>query len=144
MKLRIFKDTAVRAPVTRLVRLCEMVIREETGHAFAGQVNLVFTTDRKIRKLNRDFRGIDRTTDVLSFNLDDPQDKDGTVGEIYICVGASTRQAREYGHSLSAEILRLACHGLLHVLGYDHARAADEKKMKAREDYFLDRLSRGN
>ncbi len=144
MKLRIFKDTAVRTPVTRLMQLCEMVIREEADHAPAGRVNLVFTTDRKIRKLNRDFRGSDRTTDVLAFNLDDPQDKDGTAGEIYICVGTATRQAKEYGHPLSTEILRLACHGLLHLLGYDHARAGDEKKMREREDYFLDRLSRGN
>ena len=144
MKLSIFKDTAVRTPVTRLKRLYEIIIREEADYSVAGQVNLVFTTDRRIRKLNRDFRGIDRTTDVLSFNLDDPQDKDGTAGEVYICVGVATRQAREYGHSLSAEILRLACHGLLHVLGYDHIKAGDEKKMKAREDYFLNRLSRGN
>lgn len=107
-----------------------------------GEVNLVFTTDVGMRKLNRQYRGLDKTTDVLSFNLDDPTDDEGAFGEIYISVARADRQAKEYGHSRYAEYLRLACHGFLHLFGYDHEEPAEEKRMQAREELFLTRLSK--
>ena len=139
MRLSIHKETPAREPSTRLVRLFMMVVDAEAPRN-EGNVNLVFTTDTKIRRLNRQFRGIDGTTDVLSFHLDEPDDADHTFGEIYISVARAARQAAEYGHGRYEEHLRLACHGFLHLFGYDHVKPAQQKKMASREEFFLARL----
>ncbi len=145
MTLDICKDTAdVRIPRSRLLKLFEMVMETEARRTWSGTVNLVFTTDGKIRHLNRNFRGIDKPTDVLSFNIEKPVDPEATFGEIYIAVETARRQAGEYGGSLTGEILRLACHGLLHLLGYDHEKNAEATKMKSREEHFLQLLSGEN
>jgi probable rRNA maturation factor len=102
----------------------------------------VFTTDRRIRALNKKFRNLDRPTDVLSFGFDDPEDPEDTFGEIYVSVPTAKRQARQYGITLTDELLRLACHGVLHLFGYDHVKTAEAKEMEAREDHFLKRLGR--
>ena len=69
-----------------------------------------------MRALNRQFRGKDYVTDVLSF----PSDERGFLGDIVIAEGVAKRQAKEHGHSLKIEIQTLVLHGLLHLLGYDH------------------------
>jgi len=140
MKLVIFKDTGVRVPRKKLNALTDMVAEEETDPGSSRQVNLVFTTNQKIRHLNHDFRKKDKATDVLSFNIDDATDKDGTFGEIYISVETAGKQAKLWRVSLNDELIRLTCHGLLHLLGYDHENKKDEKIMKPREDYYLERL----
>ena len=144
MTLDICKDaTDVRVPRARLQRLFDLVMRAEARRSWSGTINLVFTEDRKIRRLNRDFRSIDKATDVLSFNLEKPDNPEATFGEIYIAVGTARRQAAEYGGTVTGEILRLTCHGLLHLLGYDHEKIAEASKMKAREEYFLDLMMGG-
>jgi len=144
MRLSIGKQTKVRLPVTRLERLFELVAGSEVRRARArGNVNLVFVSDATMRRLNRRFRGIDRTTDVLSFNLEDDPAGDDTFGEVYISVPQAIRQATQLGHGRFYEYLRLACHGFLHLFGYDHDIPAREKKMAAREESFLSRLEGG-
>jgi probable rRNA maturation factor len=81
-----------------------------------GDVCLALISDRRMRALNRQFRGKDHATDVLSF----PSDERGFLGDIVIAAGMAKRQAKEHGHSLKIEVQTLALHGLLHLLGYDH------------------------
>lgn len=83
-------------------------------------VSVVFTSDRVIHGLNRDFRGKDRPTDVLSFNLPPAPGGDGLFGEVYVSRPTARRQAREYGVTLAAELRRLVLHGFLHLLGLSH------------------------
>lgn len=84
--------------------------------AARGDVCVALVSDRRMRALNRQFRGKDDATDVLSF----PSGERGFLGDIVIADGVAKRQAKEHGHSLKTEIRTLALHGLLHLLGYDH------------------------
>lgn len=79
-------------------------------------ININFIDDHSMKKLNRKFRKKDKTTDVLSFNLNEG----GLLGEVYISLPQAKRQAKEYNCSLTVEILRLIEHGILHLLGYTH------------------------
>ena len=110
------------------------------------ELSLTLTTDRAIRRLNRDFRGVDAPTDVLSFSQieragaapPDPGSVKNTpglpVGDVVISIDTALRQAREYRVSPSARLRRLLIHGFLHLIGYDHERsAADARRMFARE-----------
>jgi probable rRNA maturation factor len=81
-----------------------------------GNVTVALVPDRRIQELNRNYRGVDKATDVLSFPADEP----GLLGDVVIARGVARRQAREAGHDLPTELRVLALHGLLHLLGYDH------------------------
>ncbi|MDF1545090.1 MAG: rRNA maturation RNase YbeY [bacterium] len=140
MELRIFKETEVRLPRKNITRLFELVAEEEAEPDSRSSTNLIFVTNQRIKNLNSRFRGKTAATDVLSFNIDEPNDEDGTFGEVYISVPFARRQAKEYGGSLSEEILRLACHGFLHLFGYDHIRPDDERVMKKQEAKFLSKV----
>ncbi|MEQ1896257.1 MAG: rRNA maturation RNase YbeY [Vicinamibacterales bacterium] len=83
--------------------------------AAAGSVCVALVSDARIRGLNRQYRGVDKTTDVLSF-----PSGDAFLGDIVIATGVARRQAEAAGHALSTELKVLALHGLLHLLGYDH------------------------
>ena len=101
-------------------------------------VSIVLTDDETVRALNRDFREVDRPTDVLSFPLADPEqvaDSDSAVflGEIYISLDTARAQARAARRPLGREVAHLAIHGLLHLLGYDHATPAQRRTMNAVE-----------
>ncbi len=137
MTLHLFKETEVRLPRRRLMELFNRIIKAESNPKAAGQINVVFTTDRALRDLNKRFRGKDSVTDVLSFHIDDAPAEDEPFGEIYIAVPAARRQAPEYGETFAGELLRLTCHGLLHLFGYDHENESDAAKMRAREERYL-------
>ncbi len=106
-----------------------------------GEVSVLFLDDKGIQKLNREYRGIDRPTDVLSFALNEgdlPDPNPEVWGDIVISVGSAARQAKEAGHSFENEITRLLVHGALHLLGYDHERSAKEaEKMRSMESEIL-------
>jgi probable rRNA maturation factor len=94
-----------------------------------GVVTIAIVPDTRVRQLNRDFRGTDAPTDVLSFPASAPSarrrgtpDQRGVLGDIVIAAGVARRQAGAAGHSLGTEYRVLALHGLLHLLGYDHER----------------------
>jgi probable rRNA maturation factor len=95
-----------------------------------GQVTVLLTTDAAIRKLNRQFRGKNKATDVLSFPAEGPGTQ-GIAGDLAISVTTALSQAAEQGHPLSTEIKVLILHGLLHLAGYDHE--VDDGKMGRRE-----------
>ncbi len=137
MKLSIFREVAARVPKQNIFKLFEKIMSEETEQSAGSKVNLVFTTKKRIRKLNKSHRGKDTTTDVLSFNLGDPNKDDTVFGEIYISTDIARVQAEEFDITFSAELLRLTCHGLLHLLGYSHSGKTEAVKMQKREQYFL-------
>jgi probable rRNA maturation factor len=86
-----------------------------------GIVTVAFVTNARMRQLNREFRGIDRPTDVLSFPASDEPARAGEpLGDIVIATGVAREQAAEAGHGMVAESRLLALHGLLHLMGYDH------------------------
>ena len=95
--------------------------------AAQGDVAVALVGDAKMRALNREFRGVDRPTDVLAF----PAGTRGHLGDIVIATGVARRQARAAGHPVDTEFRCLALHGLLHLLGYDHEQ--DDGRMERLE-----------
>jgi probable rRNA maturation factor len=102
--------------------------RLETEVAAGRAFCCLITNDAMLRRLNREFRGQDAPTDVLSFPSAAP---DGALGDIAVSAGRAARQAGEFGHSLETEISILMLHGLLHLLGYDHE--TDRGRMRRAE-----------
>lgn len=116
----------------------------------------VFVDEDEIRRLNRETRGIDKVTDVLSYpSLDGIKgkallakdyplelDEDGAlfIGSVAVCHARAKEQAEEYGHSLNRELHYLLTHGVLHCLGYDHMSDEDKSEMREREEYVLKKL----
>ena len=94
-------------------------------------LSVVLTTDENIHEYNREYRSVDRPTDVLSFPADEGDDllapPDGFLGDIMISIPRAREQAKALGHSTEREILFLTVHGVLHLLGYDHMRPEDEQ-----------------
>ncbi len=140
MKLVIHKETQVRLPAKKIKELFDILIEEEADPASTCSIQLIFTTNAKIKELNSYYRKKDTATDVLSFNIDEMNEPDGTFGEIYISVPFAKKQAKSYKATLSEELIRLVTHGLLHLFGYDHIKAGEEKIMMVREEYFWDCL----
>jgi probable rRNA maturation factor len=137
MKLNIFREVGGRLPVERLQAMFDKLSAEEKKPGWAGTVNVIFTDDRRIRQLNREFRGVDKPTDVLAFTIDHPGAEDCVFGEVYVSIPTAVRQARRHGVAGSEELVRLSCHGLLHLFGYDHIKKKDAEQMQALEEYFV-------
>lgn len=112
------------------------------------EVDITIVTDEEIHVLNRDYRGVDRPTDVLSFALDEGEEEpeilgseaEHLLGDVIISAERAAAQAEEFGHGLNREIVYLAVHGLLHLLGYDHMIEEDKVVMRAREEATLREL----
>ena len=105
--------------------------------------NVIIINDEKIREINREYRNIDRETDVISFALEDEKSFNRTdirvLGDIYISIDKARSQALEYGHSFKRELYFLAVHGFLHLLGYDHMKKEDEDVMFKKQEEVLSR-----
>lgn len=103
--------------------------------------NVIIVDNEYIHKLNKEYRGIDRPTDVISFALEDNADEIESnvriLGDIYISIDKVYEQAKEYGHSNLREICFLMIHGFLHLLGYDHMKEEEEKIMFAKQEEIL-------
>ena len=104
--------------------------------------NIIFIDNKEIRKINREYRNVDRETDVISFALEDNMDvvyEDfRLLGDIYISYEKAIEQAELYNHSVKREVFFLATHGILHLLGYDHMEEEDEKVMFGKQNELLD------
>lgn len=95
--------------------------------------SIIFIDDEKMHELNKTYRNIDRTTDVLSFALEDNQKIKLPIrelGDIFISIPKMEEQAKEYGHSTKRELSFLTVHGLLHLLGYDHTISEEQEKLQ--------------
>jgi probable rRNA maturation factor len=117
------------------------------------EISLVITSQERIQELNREYRGRDRPTDVLSFSLTEHKEEeedtfigppDGLIhlGEVIISYPQAVIQARDRGHSIKREMGILIVHGVLHILGYDHEKHQMEPVMKAREKEVLAELEK--
>ena len=104
--------------------------------------NIIFVSNEEIHNINKEYRNIDRVTDVISFALEDNKDivydDFRLLGDIYIAIDVAYDQAVEYNHSREREVCFLATHGLLHLLGYDHMIEEDEKEMFGLQEELLD------
>lgn len=143
---------------------CDQFDFSRLAEAFEGEVScdcglsaeIIFADEQEIRRLNRETRGVDAVTDVLSYpSLEDIRgvtlkkadfpadlDEDGNIflGSIAICTQRAREQAEEYGHSYERELHYLAVHGLLHLAGYDHMTEEDKAVMRPREERVLSKL----
>lgn len=142
-------------PYKKVIEKMFEIARQVLNENFK-EVNLSinFVCEEKIKQLNKEFRNVDRVTDVLSFpnlnkNVDQTlkefeqeKDEEGILflGDIVICKKVAYKQAKEYGHSKKREICFLALHGLLHLLGYDHIEKKDEKLMTKTANSILEKF----
>ncbi len=153
MKLKIdFENNQTAIPITyhlkMLVRAAIEATLDYEQYGNPVEVSVSFTDDENIRVLNRRFRNVDRSTDVLSFPLFDYEGAEdeppvdelmGMLGDIVISLETAKRQAEEYGHSFEREAAFLCVHSTLHLLGYDHETCEeDEADMRRRQSEILD------
>lgn len=127
------------------------IVLEKTAQIYdvsaQTEVSILLIDDEYIHELNRQYRGKDRPTDVLSFALNEGEEPDiidgpeeNLLGDIIISIETAARQAQEYGHSLEREMAFLALHGMLHLLGYDHETEEERIEMRKEEEYVLEQL----
>ena len=129
-------------------------VLECENHDFDAEISVTLTDNDEIREINREHRGIDKETDVLSFPLYDFETPsvfdeaqvsiDGVVrvlGDIVISVEKIIAQAAEYGHSVEREMSYMTVHSMLHLLGYDHMTDEDKALMRSREEKVMEYLN---
>ena len=101
-----------------------------------SDASLILVNEAKIQEINKMYRQKDYPTDVISF---EDASEEGYIGDIFLCVDKVYSQAKEYGHSVEREFAFLLCHGLLHLLGYDHMSEEEEKEMFKMQDVILNK-----
>lgn len=120
---------------SKLEDVIKTVLKTE-GLSLDYEISISFVGKDEIHKLNKEYRKVDRPTDVLSFPMDTDfmvEGVDAMLGDIVICMDVAKEQARDLGHSLDREIMYLTCHSTLHLLGYDHMNDDEKREMRARE-----------
>lgn len=140
-ELEIFNQTERKIPELEIVRdvLEHAIEKEKLDHVV---FNVIIVDNDYIHELNKNYRHIDRETDVITFALEDEKDieePDGEriLGDIYISIDKAILQAEEYGHSLLRELSFLAVHGFYHLLGYDHQTKEEEEVMFSKQEEVL-------
>ncbi len=120
-------------------KVLKIAIKEEELNDV--EFNVILVDNNYIHELNKNYRKIDRETDVITFALEDNEEvneeEHRLLGDIYISVDKAKSQALEYGHSFKREICFLAVHGFLHLLGYDHMNKHDEEIMFSKQELIL-------
>ena len=129
------KDLEILKPLLEFARKKENL--EDTELEFS----VIIVDNKRIHEINKEYRGIDRPTDVISFALEDNEeiefDHYRVLGDIYISIDKVKEQAQAYGHSEKRELAFLTIHGFLHLLGYDHMEPEDEKVMFGKQEEIL-------
>lgn len=116
------------------------------GLTSGEELSILLCSNEKIHELNREYRQIDRPTDVLSFALNEGEDYEDSeeesqlLGDLIISLERTAEQAEEYGHSFERELAYLTTHGCLHILGYDHMTDEDKAEMRKEEKFVLGNL----
>ncbi len=150
VRVIISKDDNVIVPtgVRMLVRRCCTAVLVNELFDGPAEVSVTFTDDVRTRELNKQYRNIDKSTDVLSFPLGENGEYDinhdtgaKILGDIVISIDHAEAQAEEYGHTLQREIGFLTVHSMLHLLGYDHVNGGlEEVRMREKEETVLTKL----
>lgn len=103
--------------------------------------SIIFVGEKEIQEINKNYRGINKVTDVISFAFEDTKNYQNNqirvLGEIYICIPRMEEQANSYGHSKKRELSFLVVHGILHLLGYDHKTKEEESIMFTKQELIL-------
>ena len=140
------EELAFPAEIAANVRAAAEKVGELYGLADA-ELSVTLTDNAHIHAMNREYRHIDRPTDVLSFALNESEEPAVTggpavnvLGDIIISVERANEQAAEYGHSLRREVAFLTVHGMLHLLGYDHMEEAERLEMEKEQKYVMEQL----
>ena len=134
MKVNFFNETNLK--VKPYEKMINSIFKNINSNK---EFNVIFVTKEEIQRLNREFRKIDRVTDVISFALIDDKDiiKTDELGDIFICLDKAFEQAKEYQHSENREVCFLAVHGYLHLCGFDHMTKEDEEIMFSKQEEIL-------
>jgi probable rRNA maturation factor len=138
MPVSITAPGALRRLSAPLRALVALTLKAEGRRA--GEIGIRLTGDEELREMNRRWRGIDRATDVISFAYDEDEPdaaRRPVAGDLVISMDRVTEQAKRYRVTPGAELARLVIHGTLHLSGHDHARVAERKRMRARENAIL-------
>ena len=139
MKLEVINQTNEEINEKDLYNLCKYTIKKLKIKK--PIFNIIIVNNERIREINKEYRKIDKETDVISFALEENNDiiysKFRFLGDIYISIDKAKEQAKEYGHTLKREMRFLTVHGLLHLLGYDHIKDNDRKVMRKLEECVL-------
>ena len=167
VSVQVFDDFEDAVSVAWLDIVCRAVLEQE---GVRQQVSLVIADDETVRELNAGYRGLDKTTDVLSFAFDNegeyygegdapfeglaeglageefvlPPGESAGLGEVIVSYPQAVRQAQEAGHSIRHELASLIAHGILHLMGHDHMDDDEEREMRAKERGVLERLTEAN
>lgn len=137
----IFNQTTNDIPeLSKVEEVLKIAIKEEKIKNI--EFSVIIVDNSYIHELNRDYRSVDKVTDVITFALEDNEvvsnDEYRLLGDIYISFDQALIQSKEYGHSLTRELCFLAVHGFLHLLGYDHMNKEDEEIMFSKQELILD------
>lgn len=133
--------------INTLTKVLDKCFEEENLEDKKLYVNIVLTNPENIRKMNKEYRNIDKETDVLSFPMFEKYELEerealnkDILGDIVISVERVSKQAVEYGHSFERELSYMAVHGFYHLMGYDHIDEKDKIKMRHKEEVVLEKL----
>ena len=139
-KIEIFNETLEDINLDDLTGVLDLAVKIENLHKVS--FNVIIVDNEYIHKINKEYRNIDRETDVITFALEDEESivlpgDERVLGDIYISIDKVRSQAKEYGHSERRELCFLAVHGFYHLLGYDHMTEEDEKIMFSKQERVL-------
>lgn len=138
--------------IFKIQEVLQKCFEEEKLNDLNLYISIILTTPTKIRQLNKEYRNIDKETDVLSFPMFEKNEIDKiilkhekqliqeTLGDVIISVERVKQQAQEYGHSFERELSYMLVHGFYHLMGYDHIEEEDKKKMRQKEEKVLNEL----
>ena len=116
------------------------------GYSDDYDISISFVDNKEIHELNKQFRGVDRATDVLSFPMlsdefEDVEYEEMSLGDIVVSLERALEQSIEYGHSFEREVCFLVCHSMFHLLGYDHDTEENTREMREKEEAVLTKLN---
>ena len=138
--------------IFKIQEVLQKCFEEEKLNDINLNISIILKTPTKIRQLNKEYRNIDKETDVLSFPMFEKNEIDKiilkhekqliqeTLGDVIISVERVKQQAQEYGHSFERELSYMLVHGFYHLMGYDHIEEEDKKKMRQKEEKVLNEL----
>lgn len=148
----IYKDIEANETYEKTIKkVIEKCFKEERIENSKLCLTITLTNPENIRKINKEYRNVDRETDVLSFPMFEKEDleekikkqafeHEDVLGDIVISIKRVEEQAKEYGHSFERELSYMLVHGFYHLMGYDHIEEADKIKMRPKEEKILNDL----
>lgn len=124
-------------------KVYQKCFKEENLYDYNIYISIIISNEEYIKKMNLEYRNIDKVTDVLSFpmfeanEIEEAKKHNEVLGDIIICIPRVISQAEEYGHSFEREFSYMLVHGFYHLMGYDHMNDEEKKEMRAKEENIL-------